>query len=194
MGFGGVTMTMIAGRAQLSKQIAVYHFKSTEEILLELVNLWGEIGRQVTVEHLASLFTADPTDKLVGMSDGMFIFLKRYPAFGKLTPVIFQAAQHFKAVAKIHDKTLHIGRERIRSFLKASSQYSKASEKELNGSVLGIHCLMYGAILYVIANNAWEETEQLRLATNSSIRSMVMGRDATKRIGHSSPTFVQVSK
>src|SRR4051812_17614122 len=71
-GFGGASMNQIAQQAKTSVQRLVYHFKRPEDLLMDLAQMWGESGRQVTIGHLAGLIEGGPVEKVVGICDGMF--------------------------------------------------------------------------------------------------------------------------
>lgn len=180
-GFGGTTMTMIAERAGHSKQIATYHFKTTETLLIELTALWGELGRRVTLEHLASLLSADPVDKIVGISDGNFLFAKTYPLLFSLAPVIFHTIGASNAVSKGHEANAQAGLERIKGFLKLGKTFAGLTQKELHALSLALHCQMYGAALYLISARSWEDAEIIRKASNQALRAICASAQINNR-------------
>jgi AcrR family transcriptional regulator len=166
----GATITDIAKCAKMSKQRVLYHFKNTEEILLELVYVWGELGRLTTIEYLASSVASSSKEKVIAISEATFIWMEKYPEMARLTPVFFQAMNHSLAIKKSFKGTLDTGVERIAGLLGGRSGNAAALRR-----ARGIHSVIVGTALYVIGQNAWEELETYRGVSRQAIEKLLEG-------------------
>jgi AcrR family transcriptional regulator len=167
-GYGGVTITDIAKKAKVSKQLALYHYKEPKQFLIELAAYWGDTGRQVTLEHLSKLSTSRAVDKIYGMSDAMFTWMKKYPLIAKITSVLFQASSQSEEVNKIISLTLKQGVDRIEYFLKEGS-HPKANVRE---TAQGIHSVMIGAALFIIGTNKWSDIDKYKETCRKAIKAI----------------------
>lgn len=172
-GYGAITITMIAKKSGLSKQRILYHYKTTEELLIELIKQYGELGREVTMEHLASIMTTSPIEKIIGISDSMFIWAKKYPKYAKLTPAIFQAMLSSPKLKELHEKTLATGLNRIYSLIQLCPEFKILSEQQQWEVAKGIHCLMLGAILYILGTNDLNNLDLFKLTTSKAIKAIL---------------------
>lgn len=172
-GYGAITITMIAKKSGLSKQRILYHFKTTEELLIELIKQYGDLGREVTIEQLANIMTTSPIEKIIGISDSMFIWAKKYPKYAKLTPAIFQAMLSSPKMKELHEKNLATGLNRIYSLIQLCPEFEILSDQQRWEVAKGIHCLMLGAILYVIGTNDLKNLEFFRQTTSKAIKAIL---------------------
>lgn len=171
-GFGGVSMNQIAQEAKTSVQRLVYHFKRPEDLLVELAQMWSESGRQVTMEHLASL-GGGPEEKIVGICDGMFLWAKKYPNFAKLTPVILQAIPKSKQIREFQRQTFEIGSARMVQLVQFCPKFKKMNEAKRKEIALGLYCLIQGAGHLVISTDQFDNLETFRAAAERSIRAVL---------------------
>lgn len=175
LGYGGATISKIAEAAGMSKTRVIYHFENPDAVLKELAIIWGELGRTVTVDHLASLTSESLDDRIVAMSSAMYRWMKLYPDFARLTPILFHAANHNPKIAELQKATFDKGKARLLEFLSNRSG-SRLSPDQLREMALAIHLLMIGGSLYLISVNGWDDLERLQSLTESAIRALLGSR------------------
>lgn len=172
-GFGGVSMNQIAQQAKTSVQRLVYHFKKPEDLLIDLAQMWGESGRQVTLEHLAGLVEGGPVEKIIGICDGMFLWMKKYPNFAKLTPVIAQAVGKSKQIREFQRKTFETGLDRTTALVSMCPRFKKLSEAKRGELGLGVYCTIQGAGHLAIDTDQFDNLEIFRASATRSIRALL---------------------
>lgn len=172
-GFGGVSMHQIADEAQTSVQRLIYHFKRPEDLLIELAQMWGESGRLVTLEHLAGLMNAGPIEKIIGISDGMFIWAGRYPNFARLTPVIAQAVSKSEVIRDFQRRTFEIGMARTSGLVALCPKLKAEPESVRNEIARGVFFMIHGAGHFAINTDRLETLEGYRSAVAHSIRMLL---------------------
>jgi hypothetical protein len=136
--------------------------------------MWGESGRQVTIEHLAGV-NGGPEEKIVGICDGMFLWAKKYPNFAKLTPVILQAIPKSKEIQMFQRQVFEIGLQRTTMLVSQCAKFSKLSEAKKKEIGLGVYCLIQGAGHLVISTDQFDHLETFRIAAERSIRALLNG-------------------
>ena len=172
LGYGGATISEIAKEAQMSKPRVIYHFAGPDVILEALAQMWGELGRSVTIEHLANLPSESLNDRVVAMSTAMFMWMKKYPDFAKLTPVLLHAGNHNPRIAEMQRLSFDTGKARLTAFLSKRAK-PRLPEARLKDHAQSIHLMMMGACLYVVGVNSWDEIDKIAELTEQSIRNLI---------------------
>lgn len=172
-GYGSTTLVDIAKKAKLSKQRVHYHCKDVNQILIELTYQWGETGRLVTMEYLAAGIFALPQDKIIGICEGMFLWMRKYPKYAKLSPVMFQAVVNNSEIKQLFRETLSLGIKRIGVFLKQMPKFSRHSPEKLHESAQGIHSVMVGTALYVVGQDLWSEIDAFEKVAVNAIQAIL---------------------
>lgn len=172
LGYGGATISEIAKEARMSKPRVIYHFANPDVILEALAQMWGDLGRSVTIEHLANLPTESLNDRVVAMSNAMFLWMKKHPDFAKLTPILLHAGNHNPRIAEMQRISFDTGKARLAEFLSKRAK-PKLPLARLKDHAQSIHLMMIGACLYVVGINCWEDLDKIAALTEQSIRNLI---------------------
>lgn len=173
-GYGGFTFADVSKETGLSRQRILYHYDEPEEVLLELLAVWAEQGRIVTIEHLARLTSTSYEDKIVGISDAMFFWMQKYPELAKLTPVILHAARANPKVKEIFGKSMQVGRDRVIDLLLLLTKNPRLA----NRLAKVVHGIIMGAGLVIVTSDDWGSMELYRLSSELSIRQVLRRKES----------------
>lgn len=172
-GYGSSSFSELAGRSGLSRQRVNYHYKSLDQVLLRLVQLWAESGRQATIEFLARAILPTPESKILGMLEAVFEWNRLYPELARLTPLISQMSAAISEVSLVYAATMEGGRARVRGFLQEVPSLKKASAKELEDLTQCCHLIMAGGGHYALSLGGWHQSDQAAQAARRVLRELL---------------------
>jgi len=155
-GFRGTTIAEIARASDNSKPLVMYHYKTTDEILLELMKEWALSGQGVTIRHMQTLLGKPPEDIIVALMDANSLWMKEHPKMAAFSPILLQASFEIKEVKDFLTEVFTIGRSRIETLLLQIPAMSKKPKREIKSLAQSIHCLIFGTILYVLSQGESE--------------------------------------
>lgn len=144
-------MASIARHAGISKPRLAYHFKDTEQILIEIMKGWAMSGKFVTESLLAKNMGQSSEELIYTILDATFLWLKQYPKFAKLTPILIQLAHVYPQIGETQSMVMSIGVKRIEIILSNAVHLKKVSKEKLSSKARGIHLMIVGGFLYQIA-------------------------------------------
>ena len=171
-GYGAVTLTSVAKEAGTTKQRVRYYFSDPKNAIIELAKLWGDTGRQVTLEYLAEVHVGG-VPKIQAMSKAMFEWMRRYPALSRLTPILFQTAPHIKELRDLQHQTLHRGLSRIAEILASDTKWAKKRAAERLEIARSAHAIMIGGALYVIALDQYRDMKTYEDACRQALERLL---------------------
>lgn len=171
-GYGALNLSELARYSKMTKQRIYYHFKTPEDILIELASQWVSSGQQTTLEALAKS-PESGAHKVVGMSQGLFNWIKKDYAMARLGLVLFQSAPHIKSLNKIMTLVRSAGRDRIKSFLLTETVFQIMKASQLENVVSTLHSIMHGSYFYVVSLNEKESIELYEKNCELSIRQII---------------------
>lgn len=145
------TIAAIARHGGLSKPLVGYHFKSTEEIIWQLMQAWAKSGQFVTSECVAAKAGATPEELIETIVDATFDWLKRCPMFARLTPVLIHLAQTYPQIADHQKLVMDAGLARIENILTHLPKLKKETKEKRFKKAKAIHLLIVGGFLYQLA-------------------------------------------
>ena len=141
------TLSEVSRGAGISRQNMRYHYKTTNEILMDLIGLWAQSGQKVTTDVLTNSLGMPPMDLILKIVEASFLWVERFPHFAKLTPVINQLAISNKTVSDLQKKVTDTGLKRIENLIdKAGVQPDKISVL-----AQGVHLTLIGGVLYSLS-------------------------------------------
>ena len=158
-GFGSLNISEVARQADISKQNLFYHYPQMEDLFYDLILQWSKTGQACTMEALA-LCSEAGAKRVIGVVQGMFLWMKRYPELSRLGLVMFQSGTKIKKTKDFIDSARQVGRDRLTAILKADPAFQNLKPKKLAEAVTALHTAMYGSFLYVIAMDDLENLEQ----------------------------------
>lgn len=168
-GYMGFTFNEVSKEAGISRQRILYHYPTPEDVLLDLTTIWAERGRIIALEHLARITTGSIGDKIVGISDAMFLWMKEYPDLARLSPSILHAAHHSHKIRGIYSKAMELGRARIADLIELENKNRGIAEEKAKA----IHGIIHGAGLMIVQNDDWSNLELHRRSVEFSIRNLL---------------------
>lgn len=152
LGFRGISMAEISRRSKISKPLILYHFRNTDEILIELMHDWAHSGYTMTNEYLEQKLGEPPQVLIAEMLNATFAWIEREPRLARLTPVLLAASHVIPEVKEFSTKAFSRGRERLEQLLiripEIKNNHSKNEIKNLSHS---LHSLMFGSMLYSLS-------------------------------------------
>ncbi|MEZ0391812.1 MAG: TetR/AcrR family transcriptional regulator [Pseudobdellovibrionaceae bacterium] len=149
-GYGSLTISEVARQAELSKQNLFYHYSNMEDIFYDLIVQWSRTGQACTLEALANCPEAGAR-RVLGVVQGMFLWIRRFPELSRLGLVMFQTGTKIKKTKNFIDSARDVGRERLTSILRADPAFKRTKPQQLDEVISALHAMMYGSFLYVLA-------------------------------------------
>ncbi len=155
-------MASIARQAGISKPRLAYHFQDTEQILTEIMRAWAMSGQFVTEATLAKNMGQSSEQLIESILDATFLWLKQYPKFAKLSPILIHLAHVYPQVGEMQSMVMSVGLKRIENILSNTVFLKKISQEKLASKAKGIHLLIVGGFLYQLATKG-EKVDQKSL-------------------------------
>lgn len=172
-GPGQFTLAEIARTAKVSKPRLGYHFKTADEILIEVTKTWVISGQQATAHHLSSLAGASPAELIIGVMEASFVWHQKYPQLAQLSALFVHLAQSHPFVAHIQTQAMLESRTRIESILRRSPEHKTLSSKKRKDLTKGIHSLMIGGFIYQLGTNFKDDSAPLIKSLRVSIQQLI---------------------
>jgi AcrR family transcriptional regulator len=161
-----LTLAEIARQSKLSRPNLNYHYKTIDEVILDLLPIWGHSGQVVTSEHLSSLLGSSPKELILGIVEATFLWKTKCPTYAAMTSTLSQMGQNNKMIAAIMEQITDTGLQRI-LFLLEKIPELKSESKTLSRS---IHMMLIGGFLYHLSTKKHSDIEMERIIKNSITR------------------------
>lgn len=114
-GIQSLTLAELARKSRLSKPRIAYHYKTMDDVVLELFSYMAKLGQETTRIALENLYS--PEEKLVAIFEATQTWMRIHPEFGKFFAVIYSYASTSPKVLKVHTQVLSTGLQRIEGML-----------------------------------------------------------------------------
>lgn len=145
-GIYGLTLSDLSRHLKMSKPAILYHYKTPEDVFLNLMDAWAKSGTEFTNTYLSRYIGQGPDVIISGIMEATLAWLDAEEPFAKLTLAVFLAAQSDKTIEDKLNLLFSGGRQRIFSMLSLSRQ--KRSKREMEKVSLRLHSLIVGALTY----------------------------------------------
>lgn len=150
------TMAEIARKANTSKPRLAYHFKSTDEIMIELMKAWALSGQTVTQDFLSTKIGAPPMELILAIVDATFAWKKKYPLFARLGPCLIHLAHSHTQIGVMQHQTMSVGLQRVHDILMHDEKFKNLAAKKRQELAQGVHLTLIGGFLYSLATKTDE--------------------------------------
>ena len=161
------TIAAIARHGGLSKPLVHYHFKTTREVIGQIMHAWAKSGQLVTTSVLSEKMGHPPQDLLLSLVDATFVWLEVYPKFARLTPILIHFAQIYPEIGELQQQVMSVGQRRIETILVNGRQTTKSAPAKYQAKA--IHSQIIGGFLYQLATQGEKVNREVIQQTKQSI-------------------------
>ena len=141
-GFAGSTFDHVAKTLGVRRSHIAYYFKDREDLLEAVVKYVATVAQTVTLETVEIAKTAE--DKIMAISDGAFIWARKYPEQAKVVLLFYYLCTYEKRFQKLQAHIREAGHQRIRALL---ATFAKGSEPELDELAKALQGVMTGLVV-----------------------------------------------